>query len=87
LKSTNGISDITIAGNDNKLDIEQFDASGAIGHNLKKVITGNTNSIITQQQGTNDTTVDIRTAGDNNTVTVRTTSASTVTNPRTAVAR
>ena len=87
LKSTNGISDISITGDSNKLDIEQFDASGATGHNLKKVIQGNTNSIITQQQGTNDTTIDIKAIGDNNTITVRTTSAATVATPRTAVAR
>jgi hypothetical protein len=87
LKSSFGISDITIAGSSNKLDIEQFDASGSNGHNLKKVITGDFNSIITQQQGTNDTTVDIKTIGDHNTITVRTTSASIITTPRTAVVR
>jgi hypothetical protein len=87
LKSSNGISDISITGGGNKLDIEQFDASGANGHYLKQIISGSSNSVMTQQQGTNDTTVDIKTTGDNNTITVRTSSASTITNPRTAVAR
>jgi len=54
---------------------------------LKQVIAGNYNSIITQQQGTNDTTVDIKTTGDHNTITVRTSSASTISTPRTAVPR
>ena len=87
LKSTKGISDVTITGDNNKLDIEQLDASGANGHNLKKVIQGNTNSIVTQQQGINDTTIDIKTTGDSNTITIRTSSASTIANPKTAVAR
>ncbi len=86
LKSTNGVSDIAITGNNNKLDIEQVDASGANGHNLKQVIAGDYNSIVTQQQGTNDTTVDIKTTGSHNTITVRT-SSSTIVNPSTAVAR
>jgi hypothetical protein len=86
LKSSNGTSDVAITGNNNKLDIEQFDVAGANGHYLKKVITGDYNSIITQQQGTNDTTVDIKVAGDHNTITVRT-SSSAIVNPRTAVAR
>jgi hypothetical protein len=86
LKSTNGISDISITGSNNKLDIEQFDVAGASGHYLKQVIAGNYNSVITQQQGTNDTTVDIKTTGDHNTITVRT-SSSAIATPRTAVAR
>lgn len=86
LKSSNGISDVSITGNNNKLDIEQFDVAGANGHYLKKVIVGDYNSIITQQQGTNDTTVDLKVAGDHNTITVRT-SSSAIINPRTAVAR
>jgi len=76
-----------ITGDNNKLDIEQLDASGANGHNLKKVIQGNTNSIVTQQQGINDTTIDIKATGDSNTITIRTSSASTIANPKTAVAR
>jgi hypothetical protein len=86
LKSTNGISDISITGGNNKLDIEQVDASGANGHNLKQFIAGDYNSIVTQQQGTNDTTVDIKTTGSHNTITVRTSSSAIVT-PGTAVAR
>jgi hypothetical protein len=86
LKSTNGISNININGGSNKLDIEQFDSAGAFGHNLKQLIVGDFNSVITQQQGNNDTTVDIKIAGDHNTITVRT-SSSAITTPRTAIAR
>lgn len=86
LKSTNGVSDINITGGNNKLDIQQVDASGSNGHNLKQVIIGDYNSIVTQQQGTNDTTVDIKTTGSHNTITVRT-SSSAIISPVTAVAR
>lgn len=86
LKSNKGINDITVAGNYNKLDIEQLDVAGANGHYLKQVITGDYNSIVTQQQGTNDTTIDIKTTGDHNTITVRS-SSSVIVAPKTAVAR
>jgi hypothetical protein len=86
LKSSNGTSDIEITGGSNVLNIQQVDAAGANGHNLKQVIAGSFNSITTQQQGTNDTTVDIRATGSNNTITVRTSSSSIV-NPGTAIAR
>jgi hypothetical protein len=86
LKSSNGTSDISITGDSNVLNIQQVGAAGANGHYLKQVITGDFNSITTQQQGTNDTTVDIRTNGSNNTVTVRTSSA-TILLPATAIAR
>jgi len=86
LRSNRGASDIDIAGNNNKLDIEQLDAAGANGHLLKQVIVGDYNSIVTQQQGINDTTVDLKTTGDHNTITIRTSSTS-ITSPKTAVAR
>jgi hypothetical protein len=86
LLSTNGVSDISITGNSNLLNVEQSDVAGAIGHNLKEVIVGNFNAITTQQQGTNDTTIDIKTSGDNNTITVRS-SSSTIVNAQAAIAR
>jgi hypothetical protein len=86
LKSANGKSNIAIAGNTNILIDEQLDSAGAFGHDLKQYIAGDYNSNIVQQQGTNDTTVDIRTTGDHNTVTVRT-SSSAIVNPQTAIAR
>ena len=48
--------------------------------------TGNYNSISTQQQGSNDTTVNIKTTGNHNTITVRT-SSSSIASPVSAVAR
>lgn len=86
LKSTNGTSDISITGNSNKLDIQQVDSAGANGHYLKQVIAGDYNSVVTQQQGNNDTSVDIKATGSHNTITVRTSSSSIV-GPSTAVAR
>ena len=86
LLSSNGTSDISISGNSNVLNIQQTDAAGANGHYLKQVIAGDFNSITTQQQGTNDTTVDIKATGSHNTITVRT-SSSTIVNPTTAIAR
>jgi phage tail sheath gpL-like len=86
LRSNRGASDINIAGNSNKLDIEQLDAAGANGHLLKQVIVGDYNYIVTQQQGTNDTTLDLKTTGDHNTITIRTSSTS-ITSPKTAAAR
>ena len=86
LRSSRGVSDIDIAGNNNKLEIDQLDAAGANGHLLKQVIVGNYNSITTQQQGTNDTTVDLKTTGDQNTITIRT-SSTAIAAPKTAVAR
>ena len=86
LKSSNGTSDISITGNSNVLNIQQTGAAGANGHYLKQVITGDFNSVTTQQQGSNDTTVDIRAIGSNNTITVRTSSA-TILTPATAIAR
>lgn len=86
LSSTNGVSNVEITGSNNKLDIEQRDVAGSNGHNLQQYVSGDYNSIVTQQQGSNDTSVDIRTTGSHNTVTVRT-SSSTIIGPQTAVAR
>lgn len=86
LTSTNGVSNIDITGSNNKLDIEQRDAAGSAGHNLQQYISGDYNSIVTQQQGTNDTSVDIRATGSHNTITVRT-SSSGIIGSQTAVAR
>ena len=62
------------------------DAAGAGGHYLKQVIAGDFNSVSTQQQGSNDTTVDIRATGSHNTITVRS-SSGIIANPITAIAR
>jgi hypothetical protein len=86
LKSTNGVSNIAVLGNNNNIDAQQIDAAGGVGHNLQQTVTGDFNSIVTQQQGTNDTTVNIQTTGNHNTVTVRSSSGSIV-GPLTAVAR
>lgn len=86
LKSTNGISILEITGSNNVINSQQVDSAGANGHYLKNVIAGSYNSITTQQQGSNDTTVDIKTTGDHNTITVRTSSA-TIATPATAIAR
>lgn len=86
MKSTNAVSNISITGNNNILFSEQIDVAGAIGHNLKEVIIGSYNSISTQQQGSNDTTIDIKNTGDHNTITVRTSSTAIV-NSQTAIAR
>lgn len=86
LYSSRGTSAVTITGGNNKLEAEQLDSAGANGHILTALIVGGYNSIVTQQQGSNDTTIDLKIAGDNNTVTVRTSSTSIV-GPRTAVVR
>lgn len=86
LKSTRGVSNIVVLGSNNKLDAQQLDTAGAVGHNLQQTVTGDFNSIVTQQQGTNDTTVDIQTTGNHNTITVRS-SSGVIVGPLTAVAR
>lgn len=78
---TNGIT-----GSYNVMNIQQIDAAGANGHVLVSSISGDYNSITTQQQGTNDTTVNLNTVGSHNTITVRT-SSGTIVNPATAIAR
>ena len=87
LLSSLGTSTITIGGSSNRLDIQQVDGAGSNGHSLTQNITGDYNSIVTQQQGFNDTTVNINTTGSHNTVTVRTTTGISLSSPMTAVAR
>jgi len=86
LTSSRGLVTNTVNGNSNVFNIQQMDAAGANGHVLAMMTTGDYNSITTQQQGTNDTTVNIQTQGSNNTITVRT-SSSTIVSPATAIAR
>lgn len=86
LLSTNGSVNNTIQGSFNIIDSQQIDTAGANGHQLVTNTVGSFNSITTQQQGFNDTTVNIATNGSNNAITVRTSSASIV-DPRTAIAR
>ena len=86
LLSSNGSSSVTISGGNNKIDAQQTDAAGSGGHVLVQNIVGDYNSIVTQQQGTNDTTVNIATNGSHNAITVRT-SSSAIVLPVTAVAR
>lgn len=86
LKSSNGTSILEITGGNNVINAQQVDAAGANGHYLKDVIVGSYNSITTQQQGSNDTTIDIKSTGDHNTITVRT-SSSAITSPVSAIAR
>ena len=86
LQTTGGSANTQITGSNNIVISEQKDAGGGNAHVLVNTINGNYNSIVTQQQGTNDTTVNLNTDGSHNTVTVRTSSGSIV-NPKTAVAR
>ena len=51
------------------MNFQQTD-SGGTGHVLASAVTGDYNSITTQQQGTNNTTVNMVTTGDHNTITV-----------------
>ena len=75
----------TVTGNSNSLINKQDD--GGSGHILVQSVIGDYNSIVTQQQGTNDSTINIATTGNNNTITVRSTNASAIVNEMTAVAR
>ena len=86
LSTSLGTADTTISGNSNFLFNQQIDVAGGSGHYLKQDISGSYNSITTQQQGTNDTSVDIKTTGDHNTITVRT-SSSAIVDAQTAIAR
>lgn len=86
LNSTNGHVETTITGDSNLIINEQIDAAGATGHYLKQAFVGDYNSVTTQQQGSNDTSVDIATTGSHNTITVRT-SSSSISNSQTAIAR
>ena len=86
LLSSRGTVSNVVNGNANVFNIQQLDAAGANGHQLAMMTTGDYNSVTTQQQGTNDTTVNIQTQGSNNTITVRT-SSTTIVSPATAIAR
>lgn len=86
LSSARGTVSNTALGNYNIFNLEQRDAAGAAGHTLVLNTTGDFNSVVTQQQGTIDTNVNIATNGNNNTITVRSSNA-TIVNPLTAVAR
>lgn len=86
LQSSRGNANIQILGSNNVINAEQTGAAGAAGHVLINTVTGDYNSIITQQQGTNDTTIDLQTTGSFNTITVRQ-SNSAIVNPKTAIAR
>lgn len=84
--TSNADMTLTITGGNNIVNVQQIDAAGSAGHSLTNNISGNYNSITTQQQGTNDTTINATTNGDHNTITIRT-SSSTIANPATAIAR
>ena len=86
LLSSFGQSALTVTGGNNKFDIEQTGIGGAAGHKVTQMVTGDFNSVVTQQQGSNDTIINIAINGGHNTVTVRTSNA-TIVNPMTAVAR
>ena len=86
ITTSSAINDVTISGNSNNLYSQQIDSAGSAGHELVLSSAGDFNTYSVQQQGTNDTTVNIRTTGSHNTVTVRT-SNSAIVNPLTAVAR
>lgn len=84
--SSNGYKLNTIVGNHNVFNIQQSDSAGANGHHLTMNTTGDYNSTTIQQQGFNDTTVNVLTTGSHNTITIRTSSAAIV-NPGIAIAR
>jgi hypothetical protein len=84
--TSNADHTLTIFGSSNVVNAQQVDAAGGAGHSLTNLISGNYNSITTQQQGTNDTTVNLVTNGDHNTITVRT-SSSTISTPVSAIVR
>jgi hypothetical protein len=86
LHSSKGTTNTTITGSNNIIFSEQHDTAGAFGHSLSNFIVGDYNSITTQQQGINDTSVDIRTTGDHNTISVNS-SSSAIINPLFAISR
>ena len=86
LLSSRGSANIQITGSTNVINAEQTGAAGATGHILVNNVQGDYNSITTQQQGSIDTTIDLKTTGSFNTITVRS-SDSAIVNPRTAIAR
>lgn len=76
LNSMNGVDTTTAIGNFNSFINEQD--KGGVGHQLTQLITGDFNSIVTQQQGSNDSMIDINTTGNNNTITVHSTNDATL---------
>lgn len=86
VNTSNGNINNVITGGNNVFNIQQIDAAGANGHVFVSTTVGDYNSITTQQQGTNDTTINLNTVGSYNTITVRTTNA-TIVNPMTAIQR
>lgn len=86
LLSSRGSSNISITGANNQVQAQQMDSAGGSGHVLVSTISGDYNSIITQQQGFSDTTVNMNTIGSHNTITVRTSNSSIV-SPLTATPR
>lgn len=70
----------------NRVEVEQMDSAGVNGHSAKAVIDGTQNSVLIQQQGTNDSIVDVKISGYTNIVTVRS-SSSAIVNPRVAPPR
>ena len=86
LLSSSGRSDINISGNNNLMKVQQTDSAGSGGHVLTATVTGDYNSIVSQQQGFNDTNVYINTIGSYNMVTVRT-SSGTIVGPLSATPR
>jgi len=86
LLSSRGSVSNTISGNFNITNSQQIDGAGINGHQLVMNTIGDYNSITTQQQGMNDTTVNIATTGSNNTITVRS-SSTAISNPVSAIPR
>jgi hypothetical protein len=76
-------SNINVSGNSNILNTQQTDVGI---HSVTETVVGSNNAIYTQQQGANNTNVDINTQGSYNTVTIRTSSSSIV-SPQSAIAR
>lgn len=86
ITTSGATNDVTIYGSNNNVYSEQRDAAGGSGHSLTLVSDGGYNTYSVQQQGTNDTTVNVQTTGSHNTVTVRTSNTAIV-SPLTATAR
>ena len=86
LLSSRGTISNTISGNFNITNSQQIDGAGINGHQLVMNTLGDYNSITTQQQGMNDTTINISTTGSNNTITVRS-SSTAIANPVSAISR
>lgn len=84
--SSRAVNNNTVVGNHNVINSQQTDTAGALGHSLTMDTIGDFNSITTQQQGFEDTNINIQTVGNDNTITVRT-SSSAIVAPATAIMR